>query len=107
MVYIICGFTWLYLSKPKADIIQFCKMIKNQFEVNIKHFRTDNRREFMNSTIETHFKSEDILRESLCVNSPKKNGLEERKIGHILATTRSLIFQAIKCLYIIELTLFL
>ena len=42
-------FTWSYLTKSKADIlaliIQFYKMIKSQFEVNIKCFRTENGRE--------------------------------------------------------------
>ena len=67
-------FTWLYLTKSKAKIIaltiQLCKMVKNQFEVNIKRFRTDNGREFMKSTIATYFKAEGILQELACVNAP-------------------------------------
>ena len=61
-------FTWLCLTKSKPDIpaliIQFCKMIQTQFELNIKRFRTDNGSEFMKSTIETYFKTEGILHES-------------------------------------------
>ena len=69
-------------------------MIKTQFEINIKHFRTDNGNEFMKSTIETYFEADDIYHEPSCINTPQQNGLAERKIGHILATTRSLFFQA-------------
>ena len=52
----------------------------------------------MNSTTETYFKAKDILHESSCVNT-QQNGLAERKIGHILATTRSLLYQANMPLY--------
>ena len=84
-------FTWLYLSKSKVDIpaliIQFYKTIKTQFDLNIKSFRIDNVREYMNSIIDTYFKAKVILHESFCVNTPQQNSLEERKIGHVLATT--------------------
>ena len=84
-------FTWLYLSKSKvvipALIIQFYKTIKTQFDLNIKSFRIDNMREYMNSIIDTYFKAKVILHESFCVNTLQQNSLEERKIGHVLATT--------------------
>ena len=34
-----------------------------------------------------------IIHESSCVNTPQQNGLAERKIGHIMASARSLLFQ--------------
>ena len=75
----------MYLTKSKANIleliIQLCKMIKTQFDVNIKSFRTDNGREFMNSIIDTYFKAEVILNELSCVNTPQHNGDETKPRG--------------------------
>ncbi|RVW82043.1 Retrovirus-related Pol polyprotein from transposon TNT 1-94 [Vitis vinifera] len=34
-----------------------------------------------------------ILHDSLCVNTPQQNGVAERKNGHLLNTTRALLFQ--------------
>ena len=71
-------FTCLYLTKSKPNIpaliIQFYMMIKTQFDVNNKSFKIDNRREFMNSIIDTNFKVGGILHESSSVNTPQRNG---------------------------------
>ena len=63
-------------------------MIKTQFDVNTKSFRTENGREFMTSIIDTYFKAEGILHDSSFFNTPQHTSLIERKIGHVLATTR-------------------
>ena len=93
----------MYLTKSKAEIlaliIEFYKMAKNQFDVNINCFKIDNGREFMNSMIVTYVKAEIILHKSLCVNTPQRNGLAERKIGYILATTKSLLYHVDMTLY--------
>ena len=49
----------------------------------MKCFRTENGREFRNSTIATYFKADGILHDSSCVNNHQDNGLTERKIGQI------------------------
>lgn len=38
------------------------------------------------------FKNEGIIHESSCVNTPQQNGVVERKMGHLLSITRSLLF---------------
>ena len=89
---------WLHLLKSKTEVpqvtVQICKLISNQFGKTMKRFRTDNGTEFFNSEVKTYFLANGIVHESSCVNTPQQNGLAERRMGYILATIRSLLFQA-------------
>ena len=60
-------------------------MVQNQFEVQIKIFRTDNARDYFNQIFSPYFQSQGIFHDS-CVNTPQQN-------GHLLNTTRVLLFQ--------------
>ena len=88
---------WLHLLKSKAEvsqiIVQFCNLIFNQFGKRIKRFRTDNGTEFINAEVRSYFLDNGILHKSSCVYTPQKNGLAERRMGYILGTARSLLFQ--------------
>ena len=68
-------------------------MVHNQYEVKIKSFRIDNARDYFNQTLSPYFQSQGILHDSSCVNIPQQNGVAERKNGHLLNTTRVLLFQ--------------
>lgn len=67
-------------------------MVQNQFGVKIKNFRLDNARDYFNQILSTYFQKEGIIHESSCVNTPQQNGVAERKNGHLLNTTRVLLF---------------
>lgn len=70
------------------DINKFCKkikrrnnymaMIKNQFGVTVKRFRSDNARDYLNQTLTPFFQKAGIIHESSCVNTPQQNGVAER-----------------------------
>ena len=68
-------------------------MVQNQLEVKIKNFRTNNARDYFNQILSPYFQSQCILHESSCVNTPQQNGVAKRKNGHLLNTTRALLFQ--------------
>ncbi|KAL3516705.1 hypothetical protein ACH5RR_023607 [Cinchona calisaya] len=89
--------TWLFLLKQKSDvgivIPNFYSMVQNQFRVKIKSFRTDNARDYFNHILSSYFQSQGIMHEPSCVNTPQQNGVVERKNGHLLNTTRALLFQ--------------
>ena len=89
--------TWIFLLKQKSDVSivipNFHSMVQNQFGVKIKRFRTDNARDYFNQILSHYFQSQGIIHESLCVNTPQQNGVAERKNGHLLNTTRALLFQ--------------
>ncbi|KAJ9686475.1 hypothetical protein PVL29_015399 [Vitis rotundifolia] len=68
-------------------------MVQNQFGVKIKSFRTDNARDYFNQILSPYFQSQGILHDLSCVNKPQQNGVAKRKNGHLLNTTRVLLFQ--------------
>ena len=67
-------------------------MIKTQFDVRIKRFRSDNTRDYFNQILSPFFQKEGIIHESSCVSTPQQNGVAERKNGHLLDITRALLF---------------
>ncbi|KAJ9700985.1 hypothetical protein PVL29_006355 [Vitis rotundifolia] len=88
--------TWIFLlQKFDVSIVipNFHSMVQNQFGVKIKSFRTDNARDYFNQTLSPYFQSQGILHDSSCVNTPQQNEVAERKNGHLLNTTRALLFQ--------------
>ena len=89
--------TWIFLLKQKSDVSivipNFHSMVQNQFGVQTKSFRTDNVRDYLNQILSPYFQSQGILHDSSCVNTPQQNGVTKRKNGHLLNTTRALLFQ--------------
>lgn len=88
---------WIYLLKNKSYVSSvipvFHTMIQNQFGVKIKRFRSDNAKDYFNSTLHSYFQKEKIIHESSCVHTPQQNGLSEKKNGHLLNITRVFLFQ--------------
>ena len=86
-----------FFLKKKYDVSivipNFHSMVQNQFGVKIKNFKTDNARDYFNQILSPYFQSQGILHKSSCVNTPQKNGVAKRKNGHLLNTTRALLFQ--------------
>ena len=68
--------TWIFLLKQKSNVSivpqNFCSMIKHQFGVNIKRFRSDNARDYFNQLITPYFQREGIIHESSYVNTPQQ-----------------------------------
>ena len=71
----------------------FHNMVKNQFNVTIKKFQSNNAIDCFNQVLTPFFQYEGIIHESSCVNTPQKNGVAKRKNGHLLDTTRAFLFQ--------------
>lgn len=85
-----------FLLKNKLDASHvfpnFYIMIQNQFRVKVKRFRSDNARDYFNHFLSAFFQKEGIIHELSCINTPKQNGVAARKNGHLLNTTRALLF---------------
>lgn len=91
-------YTWIFLIQSKTEVFHvlqtFLSLIKNQFGVSVKLFRSDNGREFVNSQCDILFKSEGIIHQTNCAYTPQQNGIVERKQKHILEVARALKFQS-------------
>ena len=85
------------MLKGKDDvydsIVNFSQMLLNQFECNVKIFRSDNGTEFVNNKLQHFFNNKGILHQTSCVYTPQQNGIAERKHWHLLNVARSLMFQ--------------
>src|SRR5204863_6379416 len=70
----------------------FHKMIEIQFETGIKAIPTDNGTEYPNIVFREFLKSQGIVHQRTCVNTPAQIGVAERKNWHLLEVARSLLF---------------
>ncbi|CAN1752640.1 Retrovirus-related Pol polyprotein from transposon RE1 [Linum perenne] len=88
-------FTWVRLMKLKSEarqlLVDFCTMVENQFHTSIKIVRSDNGLEF---AMPNFYSSKGIIHQTTCVYTSQQNGRVERKHQHILAITRTLLFQS-------------
>jgi Reverse transcriptase (RNA-dependent DNA polymerase) len=81
--------------RTKVEVSQaiksFFRMVKNQFDKNIKILRSDNGREFVNKAVQEFFCEQGVIHETSCVGTPQQNGIAERKNRHILETARTML----------------
>ena len=81
--------------KSKTEILDvvktFFSMVRNQFVVSIKRFRSNNAKDYFNTNLASFFRDLGVIQESSCVNTPQQNNLAERKIGHLVTITKALL----------------
>jgi Integrase core domain/GAG-pre-integrase domain/gag-polypeptide of LTR copia-type len=89
--------TWFYLLKAKSEVFslfqEFLNYITNQYNAQVKIFRSDNGTEYINKEFINFFKQKGIIHQTTCVNTPQQNGVSERKNRHLLEVTRALLLQ--------------
>ena len=88
-------FTWIHLMHTKAEtrqiVMNFCTYIETQFETKVKTIRSDNGPEFL---MHDFYALKGIIHQTSCIETPKQNGIVERKHQHLLNVSRALLFQA-------------
>jgi transposase InsO family protein len=67
--------------------------ISNQFNSKLLAFRTDNAREYLDSSFQQFLESRGIIHQTSCVRTPQQNSIAERKNGPILAIAHALMLQ--------------
>ncbi|KAL0561798.1 hypothetical protein IC582_002241 [Cucumis melo] len=89
--------TWVYLLKTKNEVFscfqEFFNFITNQYNAQVKIFRSDNGTEYVNKEFTNFFKQHGILHQTTCTHTPQQNGVSERKNRHLLEKTRALLLQ--------------
>jgi hypothetical protein len=78
-------------AETRQNIINLIKMIKTQYNHDVKIIRSDNGPEFL---MNEFYSSNGIIHQTSCVESPQQNGRVERKHQHILNIARALLFQS-------------
>ncbi|KAE8711005.1 hypothetical protein F3Y22_tig00110307pilonHSYRG00083 [Hibiscus syriacus] len=87
--------TWVYLLQHKSDVSTiihvFISMIKKQFDLDIKSFRSDNAPELNFTEL---FANLGIIHQFSYVETPQQNSVVERKHQHLVDVARALYFQS-------------
>ena len=63
------------MLKQKSNVStifsNFHKMVKTQFGVGIKKFRSNNAKDYFNQVLAPYFQKEGIIHESFCISTPQ------------------------------------
>ncbi|KAD6454414.1 hypothetical protein E3N88_09120 [Mikania micrantha] len=92
------NFLWTYPLSNKSNVFQiflnFHKMIKTQFERDIKTFQCDNGTEYNNTSFHSFCAQNGMLFRFSCPHTSSQNGKAERKIRSINNIIRTLLTQS-------------
>jgi transposase InsO family protein len=71
--------TWVYVLKDRSQLFAtfqyFYAEISNQFNAKLLAFRTDNAREYTESSFQEFLTSRGIIHQTSCVRTPQQNGI--------------------------------
>jgi len=88
-------YAWVYFMKSKADtfntFIKWYKRIKNIFNYNVKHIRTDNGTEFCNNQFDKFYDENGIEHQNSIAYNPQQNGRVERLQGTLIYNAGSML----------------
>lgn len=73
-------------------VIQYLNLVRNKFGRELQVFRSDNGREFVNSTLLNQFKQRGITFETTAPHTPQQNGKAERENRTLVESMRSMIY---------------
>ena len=88
-------FTWVFFlednSEAQGIVKKFIRRAQNEYELKIKHVRSDNGSEFRNTNVEEFLDEEGIKHEFSAPYTPQQNGIVERKNRTLIETARTML----------------
>ncbi|XP_019251305.1 PREDICTED: uncharacterized protein LOC109230239 [Nicotiana attenuata] len=95
--------TWTHLLSSKSNAYQVLKgffiLVENQFGVDVKAVRTDNRLEFTNTETNMLFQSKGIIHQRTCPYTPQQNGPSSYEEAAIDPAWQAAMTQEFEALY--------
>ena len=89
---------WVYLMKHRFEFFKiytiFRAFVKTQYSVIIKCFRCTLEEEYTSNKFYELLALDGTIHKTLCIDTPKKNRVAERKYRHIVETAHSLLLFA-------------
>lgn len=80
--------TLLFLMKEKSEVChifrKFNIKIQTKYQTKIQVPKTDNRKEYFEKKLDMYLKKDGIFHQSSCLDTPKQNGIAEKKNKHFL-----------------------
>src|SRR3954470_7105009 len=88
-------YTWVFFLDDKSKVVDIFKTFANraqtEYEVSLKHIRSDNGTEFKNTNIEDFLDAYGFTHEFSVVYTPQKNGVVERKNRTFIEMARTML----------------
>ena len=88
-------FTWVFFLQDKSEaqgiVKKFIRRAQNEYELKIKHVRSDNGSEFRNTNVEEFLDEEGIKHEFSAPYTPQQNGIVERKNRTLIEAARTML----------------
>ena len=88
-------YTWVHLVTYKHEVQEFFKRFSSRastnFDVKIKHIRSDNGTEFKNSGLDDYLDELGITHELSAPYTPQQNGVVERKNRTLVEMARTML----------------
>ena len=88
---------WVYFLKHKSEVfdvfVKFYNMILTQFHAKPKILRSDNGGEYISVAMKQFFLDHGLVHQTSCPDTPKINGVAERKNRTLLEVARALMFE--------------
>ena len=67
-------------------------MIQIQFNAKLQVVRLNNGGEYLKQTVENYFLENEIIHQTSCADTPRRNEVAKRKNRHLLEVARALMF---------------
>ncbi|KAL6326273.1 hypothetical protein AAG906_004770 [Vitis piasezkii] len=86
--------TWVFLMKKKSEVREifenFNNMVRRSFQAKFKSL-DDNAREYYHNILGSYLLENGIVHQSSCIDTPRQNGVVERKNRHLMEVAQSLM----------------
>jgi len=88
-------FTWVFFLQDKSEaqgiVKKFIRKAQNEYELKMKHIRSDNGSEFWNTNIKEFLDEEGIKHEFSAPYTPQQNCIVERKNRTLTEAARTML----------------
>src|ERR1043165_8339863 len=88
-------YTWVFFLDDKSKVVEifktFAKRAQTEYEVSLKHIRSDNGTEFKNTHIEDFLDAYGFTHEFSAAYTPQQNGVVERKNRTLIEMARTML----------------
>src|ERR1041385_1755941 len=90
-----CRYTWVFFLDDKSKVVEifktFAKSAQTEYELSLKHIRSDNGTEFKNTHIEDFLDDHGFTHEFSAAYTPQQNGVVERKNRTLIEMARTML----------------
>nr|GEY22381.1 hypothetical protein [Tanacetum cinerariifolium] len=86
---------WLWSKDETPEVlINFLRLVQRGLQAQVRVVRTDKGTEFLNQTLHAYFAAEGILHQTSVAQTPKQNGVVERRIRTLIEAARTMLSAA-------------